>query len=140
MTSTPVSTPRPSHKAPPAQPIKLYRSVISGHSHRVELFLSLLGLPVECVDIDLATKGHKTSDFLAMNAFGQVPVIQDGDITLADSNAILVYLTGRYADDADFMDKHCRLMSIRKQVRDRLKRKRPVKKPKRKVKSKRSRK
>ena len=46
----------------------------------------------------------------------------------------------RYADDADFMDKHCRLMSIRKQVRDRLKRKRPVKKPKRKVKSKRSRK
>ncbi|MDO9259179.1 MAG: glutathione S-transferase [Polaromonas sp.] len=101
MTSTPVSTPRPSPKAPPAQPIKLYRSVISGHSHRVELFLSLLGLPVECVDIDLATKGHKTSDFLAMNAFGQVPVIQDGDITLADSNAILVYLTGRYADDAD---------------------------------------
>lgn len=101
MTSTPASTPRPSHKAPPAQAIKLYRSVISGHSHRVELFLSLLGLPFECVDIDLVAKGHKTPAFLAMNAFGQVPVIQDGDITLADSNAILVYLAGRYAADAD---------------------------------------
>jgi glutathione S-transferase len=32
-----------------------------------------------------------------MNCFGQVPVIQDGDVTLADSNAILVYLEGRYA-------------------------------------------
>ncbi len=32
-----------------------------------------------------------------MNAFGQVPVMQDGDVTLADSNAILVYLKARYA-------------------------------------------
>lgn len=63
--------------------------------------LSLLGLPYECVDIDLVAKGHKTPAFLAMNFFGQVPVIQDGNTTLADSNAILVYLTGRYAADAD---------------------------------------
>jgi glutathione S-transferase len=63
----------------------------------VELFLSLLGLPFERIEIDLATKGHKTPAFLAMNAFGQVPVIQDGDVTLADSNAILVYLNARYA-------------------------------------------
>ncbi len=85
----------------PAQPIRLYRVAISGHCHRVEMFVSMLGLPFEVVDIDLASKGHKTPDFLAMNAFGQVPVIADGDITLADSNAILVYLTGRYARDAD---------------------------------------
>ena len=31
----------------PAQPIKFYRFTLSGHSHRAELFLSLLGLPVE---------------------------------------------------------------------------------------------
>lgn len=101
MTASPASTSRPHAKTLPAQPIKLYRASISGHSHRVELMLSLLGLPFECVDIDLVAKGHKTPDFLAMNAFGQVPVIQDGDITLADSNAILVYLTGRYAVDAN---------------------------------------
>lgn len=89
------------HPLLPAQPIKLYRSVISGHCHRVELFLSLLGLPSELVEIDLAAKGHKTPVFLAMNAFGQVPVIQDGELTLADANAILVYLNARYAADAD---------------------------------------
>lgn len=85
----------------PGQPIKLYRSVISGHCHRVELFLSLLGLPCELVEIDLAAGSHKTPAFLAINTFGQVPVIQDGELTLADANAILVYLNARYAADAD---------------------------------------
>lgn len=88
-------------KTLPAQPIKLYRAAISGHAHRVELFLSLLGLPFELVDIDLAARAHKTPEFLAMNAFGQVPVIRDGEVTVADSNAILVYLASRYASNAD---------------------------------------
>jgi len=80
----------------PAQPIKLYRFFLSGHSHRVELFLSLLGVPFERVDVNLAVGEHKQPAFLAMNSFGQVPVIQDDDITLADSNAILVYLASKY--------------------------------------------
>ena len=82
--------------ASPAQPIKLHRFFLSGHSHRVELFLSLLKLPYELVDVDLAAKAHKQPAFLAMNLFGQVPVIQDGETTLADSNAILVYLASKY--------------------------------------------
>ncbi|TWO67815.1 glutathione S-transferase [Caenimonas sedimenti] len=81
----------------PAQPIRLYRAAISGHCHRVELLLSLLGLPYEVVEIDFAARDHKQPDFLARNPFGQVPVIEDGEVTLADSNAILVYLEGRYA-------------------------------------------
>lgn len=80
----------------PAQPIKLYRFSTSGHSHRAELILSLLGLPVEPIDVDLLSGEQKTPAFLAMNAFGQVPVIQDGDATIPDSNAILVYLASRY--------------------------------------------
>jgi glutathione S-transferase len=83
--------------ARPAQPIKLYRIALSGHCHRVELVLSMLGQPYELINIDSANKEHKTPAFLAKNAFGQVPVIEDGDVTLADSNAILVYLEGRYA-------------------------------------------
>lgn len=82
----------------PARPIRLYRYTLSGHCHRVELFLSLLGLPMEAVEVDLAAGAHKTPAFLAMNAFGQVPVIQDGECMLADANAILVYLAKRYAD------------------------------------------
>ncbi|MEO6017669.1 MAG: glutathione S-transferase [Polaromonas sp.] len=81
----------------PAQPIRFHRFALSGHAHRVELFLSLLGLPFERVDVDLPAKAHKAPAFLALNAFGQVPVIQDGDATVADSNAILIYLASRYA-------------------------------------------
>jgi glutathione S-transferase len=83
----------------PAQPIKLYRFALSGHSHKAELFLSLLGLPVEPIDMDLAGGAHKTPAYLAMNCFGQVPVIQDGDVTVSDSNAILVYLASRYGSE-----------------------------------------
>ncbi|CAN5883485.1 glutathione S-transferase [soil metagenome] len=83
----------------PAQPIKLYSNVISGHVHRVRLFLSILGLPFESIEIDFMQQAHRTPEFLSLNAFGQVPVIQDGDVVLADSNAILVYLNERYAPD-----------------------------------------
>ena len=81
----------------PQRPIKLYRMRLSGHCHRVEMFLAMNGLPYETIDVDLAKGEHKATAFLAKNAFGQVPVIEDGDLTLADSNAILVYLEGKYA-------------------------------------------
>ena len=83
----------------PAQPIKLYGTTLSGHVHRVRLFLTMLGLPFENVEIDMRKRDNRAPEFLARNPFGQVPVIEDGDLTLADSNAILVYLNERYAPD-----------------------------------------
>lgn len=80
----------------PAAAIRLYRHVLSGHCHRVELMLSLLGLACDPVDVAFGPTGTKSPAFLARNAFGQVPVIEDGDLTLADSNAILVYLCRRH--------------------------------------------
>lgn len=77
--------------------IRLYRNVVSGHCHRVELFLSLLGLPFEKVELNFLKQEHKSPSFLALNPLGQIPVLQDGEVTLADSNAILVYLEGKYA-------------------------------------------
>ena len=76
--------------------IVVHRHALSGHAHRVELFLSLLKVPFRVVDVDLVSGAQKKPEFLRMNPFGQVPVIQDGDVTLADSNAILVYLASRY--------------------------------------------
>lgn len=57
--------------------IKVYRHALSGHCHRIELMLSLLGLPATFIDVDLAAGEHKASPFLDMNAFAQVPVIDD---------------------------------------------------------------
>ena len=58
--------------------------------------LSLLNLPTELVFVDLAKGAHKQPDFLALNPFGQVPVIDDNGTVIADSNAILVYLAKKY--------------------------------------------
>jgi glutathione S-transferase len=76
--------------------LRLYRFPISGHSHRAELMLSLLGLRAELVTVDLPKGEHKQPAFLAKNSFGQVPVLEDGALTVSDSNAILVYLGERY--------------------------------------------
>jgi glutathione S-transferase len=80
----------------PNHPIKLYRHPLSGHSHRAQLALSLLRLPQELIDVDLMKGAHKRPEFLKLNPFGQVPVIDDGGVVVFDSNAILVYLAAKY--------------------------------------------
>ena len=72
--------------------MKLYHFPLSGHAHRARLFLSLLNVKAEIIDLDLANGEHKTPEFLKLNPFGQVPVLVDGDIIVNDSNAILVYV------------------------------------------------
>jgi glutathione S-transferase len=89
----------------PHPPLKLYRHPLSGHSHRVHLALSLMGLPHELVDVDLLKGAHKTPEFLRLNPFGQVPVLDDGGTIVRDSNAILVYLAARYDADGRWMPR-----------------------------------
>lgn len=80
--------------------ITLYRHPLSGHAHRVELMLSLLKLDYNLIDIDLLKGEQKQPSFTAKNPFGQVPVLEDGDVTLWDSNAILIYLARTYGNGA----------------------------------------
>jgi glutathione S-transferase len=72
--------------------MKLYYHPLSGHSHRAHLFASLLGLPHELIEVDLLAGAHKKPEFLALNPFGQVPVLDDNGTVVSDSNAILIYL------------------------------------------------
>lgn len=81
---------------PPTQPIKLYRHPLSGHSHRAEMFIRMLGLPLTLIDVDLVNGEQRQAAFLSLNRFGQVPVVDDGGTVVADANAILTYLALRY--------------------------------------------
>ena len=76
--------------------ITLHRFPLSGHAHRAELLLSLLGIKANLIDVDLRSGAHKQPDFLKLNSLGQVPVLEDGNDVIADSNAILVYLAKKY--------------------------------------------
>lgn len=95
----------------PAAPITLYRFALSGHAHKAQLTLSLLGLPYRLVEIDLMKGEQKADDFRQRNLFGQVPVIEDGDFTLADSNAILVYLALSYDADRRWLPADVRVQA-----------------------------
>jgi glutathione S-transferase len=79
--------------------IKLYGHEISGNSHKVRLMLSLLNLEYEWIAVDLMKGEHKSPEYLAMNPFGQVPLLVDGETKLADAQAILVYLARQYGND-----------------------------------------
>jgi glutathione S-transferase len=79
----------------PTPEIVLHGTALSGHAHRVELLLCMLDLPFRFVPAPAAVRS--TPEFYELNPLRQIPVLQDGDLTLADSNAILVYLAKRYA-------------------------------------------
>ena len=74
----------------------LYGHPMSGNSYEVKLMLSLLGIDYEWVTVDLLKGEHRQPDFLALNPFGQVPVLTDGDVVLADAQGALVYLARQY--------------------------------------------
>ncbi|MDY7023307.1 MAG: glutathione S-transferase [Cyanobacteriota bacterium] len=79
--------------------IKLYGLELSGNSYKVKLFLELLNLEYEWIEVDLLKGEHKSPEYLALNPFGQVPLLIDGDIKLADAQAILVYLARQYGGE-----------------------------------------
>lgn len=87
----------------PTTPLQLYRMPVSGHCHRVELMLSLLGLPHQLINVDLQRGEHRSPQHLALNPLGQVPVLVDVGTAISDSNGILVYLVQRYAPGSAWM-------------------------------------
>jgi glutathione S-transferase len=79
--------------------IKLYGHEMSGNSYKARLLLELLKIEYEWVKVDLMTGAHKSPEYLALNPFGQVPLLIDGETKLADAQAILVYLARQYGGD-----------------------------------------
>ncbi|MDQ2954346.1 MAG: glutathione S-transferase N-terminal domain-containing protein [Pseudomonadota bacterium] len=66
---------------------------------KVALFLEEAGVAYEPIPVDTRTGAQHKPDYLAINPNGKVPAIVDGDVTVFDSNAILLYLaekTGKF--------------------------------------------
>ncbi len=77
--------------------IRLYEFGPSGNCHKVRLFLSLIGLDYQSINVNVKQGEQKAPAFLALNPRGEVPVMQDDAVLLWDSAAILVYIAERYA-------------------------------------------
>ena len=71
--------------------IKFYYN-LAPNPTKVALCLEEMGLPYELMPIDTRKGEQHTPQFLAINPNAKVPAIVDGDETVFDSNAILLYL------------------------------------------------
>ena len=71
--------------------IKFYYS-LAPNPMKVALFLEEAGMPYEAIPVDTRKGEQHLPALLALNPNAKVPVIQDGDAVVFDSNAILLYL------------------------------------------------
>ena len=82
--------------------LRLYDYLPSGNSYKVRLLLHQLGIPFERIDVDIMSGATRTSEFLAKNANGRIPLLEiSAEERLAESNAILFYL----AEGTPFLPK-----------------------------------
>ncbi|HST26622.1 MAG TPA: glutathione S-transferase family protein [Gaiellaceae bacterium] len=77
--------------------LTLYDFPTSGNARKVRLLLAELGLDFEHVPVPRARP--RPDWYLELNPFGGVPAIRDGDLVLAESQAILRYLATREGRD-----------------------------------------
>jgi glutathione S-transferase len=76
--------------------MKLYDYPFSPNSRKVRAVAYELGVPLDHVNVDLLKGESRTPAFLAKNPNGKVPLLEDGDFRLWESNAIITYLATQY--------------------------------------------
>ncbi|WP_428152986.1 maleylacetoacetate isomerase [Brevundimonas sp.] len=72
----------------------------SGASYRVRIALNLKGLGYDLAAHDLRKGEQKTAAYLALNPQGMVPALQDGDLIVTQSPAILEWLEETHPEPA----------------------------------------
>src|SRR5262249_11196353 len=75
--------------------MKLYINPVSPNSRKPRLVAQHLGLAIEEKVVDLLKGEQRTPEFLAKNPNGMVPVLEDGDFCLWESNAISWHLAAQ---------------------------------------------
>jgi glutathione S-transferase len=83
---------RPEEDAPM---LKLYQFPKTT-SDRVRWLLDELSIPFEGITVDLMTGENRQPGYLKINPNGLIPTLVDGDATIFESGAILLYLTEKY--------------------------------------------
>ncbi|EGZ10467.1 hypothetical protein PHYSODRAFT_337279 [Phytophthora sojae] len=76
--------------------MKLYANLISQPSRAVEWVMRVKNLEHELALTEFGSHTFTSTEFLALNPNGLIPVLQDGDFALFEGNAIMVYLAEKF--------------------------------------------
>jgi glutathione S-transferase len=72
--------------------MKLYTFLRSPNSRKVVAVARHLGIDLEIVPVDLSKNEQMDEAFIALNPNHKIPTLQDGDVVVWESNAIMQYL------------------------------------------------
>jgi glutathione S-transferase len=84
------------HQAAPTKDGEKITVFGEGRGFRVVWLLEEMGLPYRLRPVDLVAGVEEDTEFLAINPAGFIPALQDGDVTMVESIAIMEYLMARY--------------------------------------------
>ncbi|XP_072462942.1 glutathione S-transferase theta-2-like isoform X1 [Notamacropus eugenii] len=76
--------------------LKLYLDFLSQPCRVLYFFAKVNRIPFELQTVELFRGQHLTDDFAKVNRLKRLPAMKDGDFTLAESVAILHYLSQKY--------------------------------------------
>ncbi len=86
---------------------KLHCFAQSGNAYKVALMLNLCGADWEPAFVDFFNKAHTKPEYKALNEFGEVPVLEAGELVLSQSGVILDYLADEFEQfDAASVPEH----------------------------------
>ncbi|WP_081162274.1 glutathione S-transferase family protein [Ensifer aridi] len=76
--------------------MKLYDYVLSPSCYKVRLMAALTGVKLEIRPVDFHPGAeHRSPELMALNPAGSIPILEDDDLILTESAAMLVYLAAQ---------------------------------------------
>jgi len=93
--------------------IKVYGDILS-RAGIVMFTLELLGQPYEVIELAPGSEATQQPDYLALNPTAKVPTIQDKELTLWETQAILFYLAANYGDNLLWSDTPAKVADIQR--------------------------
>jgi glutathione S-transferase len=80
--------------------MKLYDYVLSPSCYKVRLMAALAGLKLDIRPVDFHPGAeHRSAEMLALNPAGTIPILEDGDLLLTESSAMLAYIAAGAASE-----------------------------------------
>ncbi|AZO48967.1 MAG: glutathione S-transferase family protein [Mesorhizobium sp.] len=78
--------------------MKLFDYVLSPSCYKVRLMAALTGVTLDIRPVDFHPGvEHRGPELMALNPAGSIPILEDGDLVLTESSAMLVYLAAKVA-------------------------------------------
>jgi glutathione S-transferase len=78
--------------------MRLYDYILSPSCYKVRLMASLVGVKLDLRPVDFHPGAeHRGPELLALNPAGSIPILEDGDLVLTESSAMLAYLAVKAA-------------------------------------------